>query len=651
MIKLFLVLLTGLYSYIALANPNPDLLKKYKDDSKYAGSNLLMLYDSTTAEVKESGLSYYYFHRLYKVLNRKGALTLSVIKQGYDPLTAYTDILKVTVYAKDGSTREIDVKKTTDYAAPARSIYWGAREKMLEVGRLNPGDALEVLIYKKGFSYALLQNDDQDYIPPMYGSFYDIVPFWSDDPANIYCLSKVYKVKFPESKNVYYKFYYGAAKTEIFKRNKEQIYIFSQTDIAPFKKEPMMVSLYDVAPKLLISTTKSWSEKSKWFYGVNEDFGSFIADEKIKSMTKKILRTAKTEMDSVSLLTHWAADEIRYSGLNMGKGEGFTLHKGTMTFLDRCGVCKDKAGMLITMLRAAGFETYAAMTMAGSKIDEIPADHFNHCVVAVRLKDGKLHPLDPTWVPFRRELWSSAEQQQNYLVGTKSGEKLAITPVSPAENHYIKLTANNELAADGTLKGELVVEAEGQSDAAVRSLFTSYFKTQWFYNAEKEFTDLYPAAVIENIDYKEPYNYLEAPVKITYKYTIKDFAVNTGKTLIFQPIIFTQLFKRGQNQFNYDTTLTERKYAFRDRCSRLVELKENIKLPAGYKAVYLPKNNDFKAAAASFSSSSSVNNNTVSFTSNIRLEKRVYEKEDWTDYRKVVALQLNNLKEKIIISK
>lgn len=53
----------------------------------------------------------------------------------------------------------------------------------------------------------------------------------------------------------------------------------------------------------------------------------------------------------------------------MGTGEGYTLHKGTMIFRDRSGVCKDKAGMLITMLRAAGFESYPAMTMAGSRID------------------------------------------------------------------------------------------------------------------------------------------------------------------------------------------------------------------------------------------------------------------------------------------
>lgn len=65
----------------------------------------------------------------------------------------------------------------------------------------------------------------------------------------------------------------------------------------------------------------------------------------------------------------------------------------------------------------AGFEAYPAMTMAGSRVESIPADHFNHSVAVVKLSNGTYIPLDPTWVPFLRELWSSAEQQQNYLPG------------------------------------------------------------------------------------------------------------------------------------------------------------------------------------------------------------------------------------------
>ena len=223
----------------------------------------------------------------------------------------------------------------------------------------------------------------------MRGHFYDIVPFWSDVPVQ----KKVYQVAIPNTKSVQYKIYNGQLAFNEKKGAEKTIYTFSADNIMPFRNEPNMVAQSDVAPKLLISTSPDWFAKSKWFYQVNEDYGSFESTPEIDRKVKEILKGATSEMDSVSRLTHWVADELRYFGLSMGKGEGYTLHKGSVNFRDRCGVCKDKAGMLVTMLRSAGFESYAAMTMAGSRIDLIPADQFNHSVTVVKLSDGKLHLL------------------------------------------------------------------------------------------------------------------------------------------------------------------------------------------------------------------------------------------------------------------
>ena len=42
---------------------------------------------------------------------------------------------------------------------------------------------MEYEIAKKGFTYALLTagDDDERFIPPMRGQFYDIVPFWATE--------------------------------------------------------------------------------------------------------------------------------------------------------------------------------------------------------------------------------------------------------------------------------------------------------------------------------------------------------------------------------------------------------------------------------------------------------------------------------------
>ena len=625
-----------------------DLIEKAGTTEDYPGSHNLIIFDSTDVNVQPSGLSYVNMHKLVKVLTPSGAKENAVITVGYDPQSAYVEIRKATVYRADGRTHELDISEVLDYPAPARAIYWGAREKMLEVGRLEPGDALEIYMFRKGFTYALLYDEeDEKYIPPMRGHFYDIVEFWSRD----HTLEKVYRVYMPSDKFLQYEFYHGDVRSSLVKRGDEHIYTFTKTDFSQPEREPNMVAPSDEFPKLLLSTSPDWNAKSLWFYGVNEDYGSFDVTPEVQEKVDELLANAGDEMDSVSVLTHWVADNIRYSGISMGEGEGYTLHKGEMTYADRCGVCKDKAGMLVTMLRAAGFESYPAMTMAGSRIDYIPADQFNHSVTVVKLSDGEYHLLDPTWVPFVRELWSSLEQQQNYLLGVPEGADLMITPVSPPENHYFRLSGNSELAPDGTLTGTLTLDAEGQSDAAIRRMFTGNFISEWEDALSQQILREHPRAVITSMDFGEPYEYLEGPLHIELEYTIPGYAVVTEDEIIMTPMALSGIFRRAMPHLYINTDLKERKYAFRDRCSRQVELDETVVLPFAADLVYSPETNLTSGEAASFKGGYSTDGNKLIATGSLKLYKRIYEPGDWGSFREAVVYHKNMANNPVILRK
>ncbi|MBC8314805.1 MAG: DUF3857 domain-containing protein [Bacteroidales bacterium] len=642
---LFLLVFIGFYGISVAEDPIQDLIKQAGDAKTFPKDNLLVVFDSTISDVQESGLTFVRNHTLYKILTTTGAKNLNALTFGYDPQSAYVEIQKATIYRRDGKIINLDLGSVMDYPAPARAIYWGAREIMIETGRLEPGDAVEVVMFKKGFTYALLQDDDDKYIPPMRGHFYDIVEFYSSNPVNL----KVYQVKVPKEKSLQFEFYNGEAQVSGWIKDDEFVYTFSKTNMVPIKSEQRMVAKSDVAPKLLISTSPDWYAKSTWFFQVNEDYGSFDNTPEIQTKVNEILKDAKTELDSISLLTHWCADEIRYSGISMGEGEGFTLHKGEMTFTDRCGVCKDKAGMLITMLRAAGFESYPAMTMAGSRIDYIPADQFNHCVTVVKRHDGNYQLLDPTWVPFLRELWSSAEQQQQYLMGVPEGADLATTPISDPANHYIKITANAELEATGTLTGNLIITAEGQSDGSVRRFFKYSNKTQWDQNIEREFLRIHPKAMITELEFGDPMDYMAGPIRIKIAYTIPDYAVVAGKTMIFTPILAAQLFKSTQSHLYFNPELEKRSYPFRDRCSRQVEITESIKLPDIKQTIRIPGSVDKTGQVASIKAGYQLNGNELRFTEQISLGKRIYKPEEWSEYKTVVENQNRFAEEPVIV--
>lgn len=339
-------------------------------------------------------------------------------------------------------------------------------------------------------------------------------------------------------------------------------------------------------------------------------------------------------MEKIAVLTHWVADNIRYSGISMGKGEGFTLHNLKMNYTDRCGVCKDIAGTLIAFLRMAGFEAYPAMTMAGSRVESIPADHFNHCVAVVKLASGTYMPLDPTWVPFCRELWSSAEQQQNYLPGVPEGSDLRLTPVSAPENHYVRIHADNHLDEKGTLRGQFTITAEGQSDSNIRRIFTTGWQSDWQNTMEKQLLTVSPNAKLLRVDYgKDPKNYQAAPIKITFSYEIPDYAIIAGDQMLIKPLVMNNLYNQVKSFLRIDTKPENRAYGFKDACSRLVEQDETIRLPKGYTLLNAPKNDVLQSNAADFEGSlSQEGNQNIVLRQKLALKKRVYDAADWKGF-------------------
>jgi hypothetical protein len=252
-------------------------------------------------------------------------------------------------------------------------------------------------------------------------------------------------------------------------------------------------------------------------------------------------------------------------------------------------------------------------------------------------------------VPFVRELWSSAEQQQQYLMGVPEGADLATTPLSPPENHYLRITGNSELLKDGTLKGTITLTAEGQTDAGVRGMFfRNSNKTQWFSNIEKELLKISPQAEVTNIEFGDPINYLAGPIMIKIDYQIPEYAVVSGNMMIFTPVVAAGVFRTFQAHLSFDTGLKERKYAFRDRCSRQVELSETIKLPDGVMMISKPGTKK-TTGICSFDGGYEFKGSVLTLYEKAVFGKRIYDAKEWPQFRDAVIAQNSFIEEPVIL--
>ena len=430
-----LIILSILTATVALADlppgekPAPTPLSRLAEagtTDDHEGADHLVVFEHAVNRVKPSGVTYVDGYQLVKVLTAAGCRDRSVLTWHYDPQSQHLDIRAVNIL-RDGERIPVDVTWVKDLPAPQAAIYWRDRVMNLQLPRLAIGDGIEVVSFSKGFTYALLANSggtaggtaggatdapgDEKYIPPMPGEYFDIVRFAGDVPI----VEKRYELILPAEKRLHAEVYNGGLFSSVTYDDSTTTYAWWGLNLPAQIHEPSQPDGSDIVPKAVMATAESWEAKSRWFFDVNRD--QFQVTPAIQAKVDEILDagglTQAGDEEKAKALVHWAAQNIRYSGQTMGEGEGFTLHPGDMIFEQRSGVCKDIAGMLITMMRGAGLDSYAAMTMAGSRIDAVPADQFNHCVTALRLEDGTYRMYDPTWVPYNNDIWSKSESEQH----------------------------------------------------------------------------------------------------------------------------------------------------------------------------------------------------------------------------------------------
>jgi len=449
--------------------------------------------------------------------------------------------------------------------------------------------------------------------------------------------------------------------------DKANIYSFWRERIPAFRPEPRAARLNDQVAKVVMATVPDWKEKSRWFYKVNEP--QFKADDAIKAKVAELLEGKENDRDRIAALVHWCANEIRYAGINMGKGEGYTLHPSTMTFQDRCGVCKDKAGIAVTMLRVAGYTVYPALTMAGERVENIPADQFNHCVLAVRMDDrvkekpapstgvfldgGRWWLLDPTWVVFSPELWSSAESEQHVVIGSPEGEDLMVTPLRPASHNRIVIEGTSALKPGGLVEGAFTVTGAHYADQRLRRFLVhagapdrrSRFE-KWVGNISLEgevvsFTDDY--AALQDVT---------RPVPLTIKYRLPETWLAVGKQIRFSPPLSSHpVREQGIVPYWGRAGSATRSQPLCLWATREVVLRERIALPAGYKVKRVPKAVKISNPAASLHADWRQEGDGLVFEATVSSLMRTVPPEQYPGFKEVVDAVMTLAAKEIVLER
>jgi hypothetical protein len=619
--------------------PAPTVFSRVKDAgdaAKYDSAGYIIVCDSAVTTINKLGVAYTDNYLVYKILTEEGAKELAVLTWGYEPLTNYIEIREVNIIRGD-SAFPVPVPNITDLPAPQDGMYWQDRLKSLQLPRLQIGDGIEIKSFRKGFSYALLDSikgepDDERFMPPMPGEYFDIIRF----EATVPIVEKKYVLKMPSDKRLHSKIYNGPMYSSTTYLGDTTIYSWWTKDVPAWEPQRYGPDDTDIITKVVVATVESWEAKSRWFFDINES--QFDFTEAIKTKVDEILADAGVARGSDEArafeLVHWVAQNIRYSGQTMGEGEGYTLHPGAMIFEQRSGVCKDIAGMLVTMMRAAGMDSYAAMTMAGSRIEDVPADQFNHCVVALKKPDGSFEMYDPTWVPFDKDIWSKYEAEQHYLIGTPEGESLSRIPYSPPEESPLYITGAGEITADGTYEGTLELKGDGTQDSRLRGYLTlrhikefdNYIALMLHYISDRvqiidfQYGDLldFHKSMWWKIKYRIPGYAM--PVENGYEFK-SPLLLFTNNVMFRYPAADWQEDRRD-DLFFYTTIL--------------VDARETMKLPKGYKVKESKDSQEINETYVYFKGESEMDGGNLKIKQKTEIKRRQIPSSGYAGFRKTM---------------
>jgi tetratricopeptide (TPR) repeat protein len=269
-------------------------------------------------------------------------------------------------------------------------------------------------------------------------------------------------------------------------------------------------------PYIAFSTGTSWQHIAGEYSRIVD---RQIAESDLQKLVRSAIGKATDRREIVSRALAGIQKDVRYAGVEIG--EASIVPRPPSTVLkNKYGDCKDKATLLVAMLRAAGVAAHVALLRAGSDLDT-PADLpglglFNHAIVRV---DGSPNDPDAIWVDPTDEFARAGElpiedQGRMTLIAEASTTGLTRTPESPSTVNRYTETRTFYLPEEGKARVVEVTEAFGVDDAYQRRNYATSDPKSYREGMEGYVKSYYFAKTLEKMEATDAHD-LSRPFRVT----------------------------------------------------------------------------------------------------------------------------------------
>jgi transglutaminase-like putative cysteine protease/Flp pilus assembly protein TadD len=349
------------------------------------GAFATILVDDDSYTIDEAGRTTHVGHVVYKVITQKGAEEWDSFSVDWAPWHEARPEIRVRVIAPDFSVRELDPKAITE--TPAREgdykIYSDGKRLRAPFPAIAPGVVVEEEYIEREtepfFSAGRVGEVSfgRERVPVAHSRLV------LDAPASLPL--HFGNLLLPDLK---------PAQTAA---NGRVTYTYELGPLEGFEPhEPNLPPDVPRYPEIRYSTGASWQAIAAEYAKIVD---AHTAPAAVQPIVDKLTAGKKSVADKEAAILDYLDREVRYTGIEFGEA-ALVPHDPAETLAHKYGDCKDKATLLVTMLRAAGIPAYVALLNASARMD-VPADQpgmgsFDHAIVYV--PGNPKHGEPPLWI-------------------------------------------------------------------------------------------------------------------------------------------------------------------------------------------------------------------------------------------------------------
>jgi hypothetical protein len=244
---------------------------------------------------------------------------------------------------------------------------------------------------------------------------------------------------------------------------------------------------------------------------------------------------------------------------------------------------------------------------------------------------------------------------------------LARTPYSPAEDNAAHFRATTELHEDGSMSGQIHVEAKGIYDLALRQVAKALPPARVKNVFQELAASAFPGIVVEEATFGDPED-LYHPLTLDMRLKAQEFALQAGKYLLVKNPLASGVFDLLATQFLRAANLPQRTYPLNLQTTLGSIYEETIVVPNGFRVKALPPGVEVDEPAAAYSMQFAATgagqhsatigrvqeqggSGAVQFTGRLLLRRKIYAPEEYLQLKRVMKVAQRTTRGEIILER